>query len=60
MINEEICHCVTSLDKLLEISGKNGKIPLLNNHGKQVSELLIHLCAVEYVPKFSHYLKDGY
>ncbi len=61
MINEEICYCVTSLDKLLELSGnKKGKIPLLNNHGKKVSELAIHLCAAEYVPKFSHYLKDGY
>jgi hypothetical protein len=59
MENTEICFCVTSLAKLKEHSGGQ-KIPLINDKGKTVANLVVKRCDFEKIPAFSDYLKSGY
>jgi len=59
MENKEICFCETTLGKLKEHSGGQ-KIPLINEAGKTVANLVVKRCDMEKIPAFSDYLKSGY
>ena len=61
MENQEICYVETTLTSLKEFSGQQDKkLALIDSKGKKVSELRVHTCNIQNLPKFSHYLMDKY
>ena len=60
MVNQEICHCVTTLNELKIKARENAKLQLINNEGKNVAKLAVNKCDCESIPSFTDYIKAGW
>ena len=59
MVNQEICHVVTTLKELERKGNVGGKLDLITNEGKKVSKLIVNKFESENIPSFTDYIKAG-